>query len=178
MIKIEEQFTLPEDLKRVIIIGGGNTAIDIARELAMLGVPQVDIVYRRTILEMPGYKHEFENAQKFGVRMIERQVPMEITNNGQLTLHTEHKNSGKQTQFECNWIVIAIGQDRYANDLIPGLKVNDKGLVIIDPDTQLTSAPNVYAGGDCINGGKEVVNAVADGRNAANSILQNLGKEL
>jgi glutamate synthase (NADPH/NADH) small chain len=73
---------------------------------------------------------------------------------------------------------MAIGQDRHANDLIPGLKVDDKGQVVVDPETQLTSIPNVYAGGDCINGGKEVVNAVADGRNAAYSILQSLGLEI
>jgi glutamate synthase (NADPH/NADH) small chain len=144
----------------------------------MLNVPNVDIVYRRTVSEMPGYKHEFENAKKFGVRMIEHQVPMEITSNGQLTLHAEHKNSGEQKQFTCDWIVMAIGQDRYTNDLVPGLKVDDKGLVIINPDTQLTSVPSVYAGGDCINGGKEVVNAVADGRNAAYSILKSLGVDI
>ncbi|MEE9190748.1 MAG: FAD-dependent oxidoreductase [Candidatus Neomarinimicrobiota bacterium] len=178
MIKIEKQFTLPEDLKSVIVIGGGNTAIDIARELAMLGVPNVDILYRRTILEMPGYKHEFENARRYGVRMIEYEIPDNITNDGKLILHTKHKITGEQSRFESDWIVVAIGQDRHVNELIPGLKVDGKDQVVVDPGTQLTSVPNVYAGGDCINGGKEVVNAVADGRNAAHSILQSLGLEI
>ena len=178
MIKNKEQFALPEDLKSVIVIGGGNTAIDIARELAMLGIPNVDIIYRRTVSEMPGYEHEFENARRFGVRMIEQEIPVEITNNGKLSLHTKHKITGESSRFESDWIVMAIGQDRHANDLIPGLKVDDKGQVVVDPETQLTSIPNVYAGGDCINGGKEVVNAVADGRNAAYSILQSLGLEI
>jgi glutamate synthase (NADPH/NADH) small chain len=175
MIKNEPKFTLPEDLEDAVVIGGGNTAIDIARELAMLGVSKVDIIYRRTISEMPGYKHEFDNARKYGVRMVEREVPVEITNSGKLKLHTKHKITGKLSQFESDWIIVAIGQDRHVNGLIPGLEVDDNGQVVVDQDTQLTSVPNVYAGGDCINGGKEVVNAVADGRNAAFAILHSLG---
>ncbi|MEE8437571.1 MAG: FAD-dependent oxidoreductase, partial [Candidatus Neomarinimicrobiota bacterium] len=78
-IKTEADFKLPEFLKKVIVIGGGNTAIDIARELAVLGVNKVDILYRRTKHEMRAYVHEFEGAKKYGVRLIENQKPLEIS---------------------------------------------------------------------------------------------------
>lgn len=176
-IKEEKDFKLPRELRRAVVIGGGNTAIDIARELSMLGVPEVDILYRRTTREMPGYAHELEAARKYGVRLIERIKPVEIcrSSSGQLNLLGESVDSGESVEFPCDWIVIAIGQEKLAPELIPGLEVDLKGCVIVDSETRNTSIPNIYAGGDCINGGKEVVNAVADGREAAFAMLRAWG---
>lgn len=175
-IKNEPNFKLPGNLHTVNVIGGGNSAIDVARELALLGVPEVNIIYRRTVAEMPGYRHELDAARKLGVRMIEEAVPVSITHNDRLVLTTHHKARTAETrQFESDWIVIAIGNACDAGRHFSGLKVDAKGWVIVDPDTLLTSIPGVYAGGDCINGGKEVVNAVADGRNAAFAMLREWG---
>ncbi len=174
-IKNNQAFKLPEHLETVNVIGGGNSAIDIARELALLGVPDVNIVYRRTISEMPGYRHELDAARQEGVRMFEQAVPVEIIANDRLVLHTKHKLTGEPQQFESDWIVLAIGNERDAGQLLPGLEINQKGCVVVDPDTMMTSVAKVYAGGDCINGGKEVINAVADGRDAAFSMLQEWG---
>ena len=174
-IKNDRAFKLPEHLKTVNVIGGGNSAIDIARELAILGVPEVNIVYRRTISEMPGYRHELAAARQEGVRMFEQAVPVEIIANDRLVLRTKHKITGEPKQFESDWIVLAIGNERDAGQLLPGLKIDEKGCVLVDPDTMKTSVDKVYAGGDCINGGKEVVNAVADGRDAAFSMLREWG---
>ncbi len=174
-IKNDREYKLPEQLKTVNVIGGGNSAIDIARELALLGVPEVNIVYRRTIAEMPGYCHELAAARQEGVRMFEQAVPVEIIANDRLVLHTKHKLTGEPQQFESDWIVLAIGNERDAGQLLPGLDIDEKGCVVIDPDTMKTSIAKIYAGGDCINGGKEVVNAVADGRDAAWSMLQEWG---
>jgi len=71
-MKSDPDFQLPYDLKKVIIVGGGNTAVDVARELAFLGIPEVDIVYRRTEDVMPGYAHELAHARENGVRLIEK----------------------------------------------------------------------------------------------------------
>ncbi|MBC8400066.1 MAG: FAD-dependent oxidoreductase [Candidatus Marinimicrobia bacterium] len=174
-IKNDRAFKLPEHLKTVNVIGGGNSAIDIARELALLSVPEVNIVYRRTISEMPGYRHELDAARQEGVRMFEQAVPVEIIANDRLVLHTKHKLSGEPRQFESDWIVLAIGNERDAGQLLPGMEIDEKGCVIVDPDTMMTSVAKIYAGGDCINGGKEVVNAVADGRSAAFSMLSEWG---
>ncbi|NQV36692.1 MAG: FAD-dependent oxidoreductase [Candidatus Marinimicrobia bacterium] len=174
-IKNDHTFTLPENLKTVNVVGGGNSAIDIARELAILGVLEVNIIYRQTKAEMPGYQHELDAAQKDGVRMIEYAVPVEIIQNNRLVLYTKHKITGEPQQFESDWIVIAIGNERDAGQLIPGLEIDEKGCVIVDSQTKRTSVAKIYAGGDCINGGKEVVNAVADGRDAAFAMLHEWG---
>ncbi len=67
---------------------------------------------------------------------------------------------------------MAIGQDKDVRQLIPKLEIDKIGLPIVDPITQRTNLQDVYAGGDCVNGGKEVVNAVADGREAAFAMLK------
>ncbi|MCH7764291.1 MAG: FAD-dependent oxidoreductase [Candidatus Marinimicrobia bacterium] len=176
-IKNDPEFELPYDLKKAVVIGGGNTAIDIARELAMLGVPEVDIVYRRTKDVMPGYSHELSHARENGVRLLEKQTPIKITNgsDGRLQLFTEHTDSKTEKIHHVDWIVMAIGQLKFAREIAPNLEIDKKGRVIVDDKTRRTSIPNLYAGGDCINGGKEVVNAVADGRDAAHAMFAGWG---
>ncbi len=173
-IKNDPAFTLPQDINKAIVIGGGNTAIDIARELAMLGVPEVDIVYRRTEDVMPGYNHELTHAREYGVRFFEKQTPMEITNGseGRLKLLVKHTDSKSTMIHHADWIVMAIGQLKFAREIAPTLEVDEKGCVIVDEMTLETSIANLYAGGDCINGGKEVVNAAAHGRDAAHAMLK------
>ncbi|NOZ75994.1 MAG: FAD-dependent oxidoreductase [FCB group bacterium] len=176
-IKEDPGFELPDDLHKVVIVGGGNTAIDIARELALLGVPEVDIVYRRTEAVMPGYRHELNHAREEGVRLLEKQTPVRIEKaaDGTLDLFTEHTDTKESTVHHADWIVMAIGQKKFAADIVPGLDVDEKGRVVVDETTRRTSVPNLYAGGDCINGGKEVVNAVADGREAAYAMIKSWG---
>jgi len=70
---------------------------------------------------------------------------------------------------------MAIGQSKIARDLIPDLAVDEKGRVTVDDVTRETSIPRLYAGGDCVNGGKEVVNASADGRDAAHAMFNSWG---
>jgi len=176
-IKNDPEFELPQDLNKAVVIGAGNTAIDIARELAMLGVQEVDIVYRRTENDMPGYKHELVHAREYGVRLLEKLTPIKISagTDGGLKLFTEHTDSKASTTHHADWIVMAIGTLKFAKELAPNLDINEKGCVIVDEKMRRTSIPNLYAGGDCINGGKEVVNAVADGRDAAHAMLNSWG---
>jgi glutamate synthase (NADPH/NADH) small chain len=173
-IKNNPAFRLPADVSAAVVVGGGNTAIDIARELAMLGIADVKILYRRTVREMPGYQHELEGARRYGVRLIEQLTPVEIIRDGdQVTaLRVTSTQSGLTSDYPCDWVIEAIGQAKHANRIAEAIEVDAKGRVIVDPDTRRTSHPGVYAGGDCINGGKEVVNAAADGREAAFAMLR------
>src|SRR5262249_17799514 len=69
-------------VSHAVVIGGGNTAIDAARELARLGVPDVALLYRRTEADMSGYKHELHHAREEGVRLIERATPESFVRDG------------------------------------------------------------------------------------------------
>ena len=178
-IKNNGHFKLPDDIRSVVVVGGGNTAIDIARELAMLGVTEVNILYRRTRREMPGYEHELAGAVSYGVRLIENVRPVEVIRDGNQVqaLKVVSTTSDATAEYPCDWIVEAIGQEKFAARLSKDIRVDETGKVVVDPQTRRTDHSKVYAGGDCINGGKEVVNAAADGRKAAVAMLSSWNLE-
>jgi dihydropyrimidine dehydrogenase (NAD+) subunit PreT len=171
-------------LGRVVVVGGGNTAIDVARECAQLGAREVVMVYRRSRKDMSGYEHEMAGAAIEGVRLIENAQPVEVVREGGSlrALKLCETKFGKPiagTEYEvsCDIIALAIGQSKLSALVseFAGVALNDKGCVIVDPKTMRTGNPKVFAGGDCINGGKEVVNSVAHGRDAAREILKAFG---
>ena len=176
-IKNDPDFSLPDGLNTVLIIGGGNTAIDISRELAMLGVKDVRLLYRRSRKEMTGYEHEMVAASRYGVRLVENVTPLEVIHNGEQikALKVTSTISNDIFDLSCDWVVEAVGQLKHMSKISPEIEVDDQGTVVVDSKTRCTANPKVYAGGDCINGGKEVVNAAQDGREAAFDILRNLG---
>lgn len=160
--------------RAAVVIGGGNTAIDAARELARLGVPQVVMAYRRTAAEMPGYAHELEAARKEGVQLLERAVPKEFVRTGE-RLAALRLQDGREVA--CDLAVLAIGQSklREVAEAFNGVAVDDKGRLTIDPATGRTGHARVWAGGDATSGGQEVVNAAQEGKRAARDILRALG---
>lgn len=172
-IKNGDGFEIPEDISSALVIGAGNTAIDIARELAMLGLPDVDLVYRRTEAEMSGYAHELEGARSYGVKLIEEVRPLEIVReNGAVSaLKVLDLVNNEEVDLPCDWVVEAIGQEQVRKPLPPDVEQNEQGHIVVDEGTCRTGNAKVYAGGDCINGGKEVVNGAADGRTAAFAML-------
>jgi dihydropyrimidine dehydrogenase (NAD+) subunit PreT len=168
-------------LGRVLVVGGGNTAIDVAREAAQLGAEDVAMVYRRGASDMSGYDHEMEAARKEGVRLLANRIPVAVVRdeggrlvalrvavaeNGVAVAGTEH-------DLSCDLVALAIGQSklRALAAELPGVALDARGCVVVDPATGATGNPKVWSGGDCTNGGKEVVNAVADGRNAARAMM-------
>jgi glutamate synthase (NADPH/NADH) small chain len=171
-------------VKRAIIVGGGNTAIDAARELALLGVEDVSMVYRRTAETMTGYKHEMSAARLEGVRLVERSQPIAVIRGEDGSVRalrvaaTEDGSpvpiAGTERDLPCDMVVVAIGQSklRALAAELSGVELDKRGCVVVDEETRRTGNPRVYAGGDCINGGKEVVNAVADGRDAARAMMR------
>ncbi|MEE8436704.1 MAG: FAD-dependent oxidoreductase, partial [Candidatus Neomarinimicrobiota bacterium] len=92
-----------------------------------------------------------------------------------LSLSAENTKTGDKNNYSCNWVVIAIGQAKIAKTIIPGMKIDSNGNIIVNQHRE-TSLTGVFAGGDCINGGKEVVNAVVDGREAARAMLLKWGE--
>lgn len=169
--------------KRVLVVGGGNTAIDVARECALLGAADVAMAYRRGVPEMSGYAHEMAGGRKEGVRLVGHVQPVAFVRdaNHKLTALRVAKTDadakpipGTEHELPCDMVALAIGQSKLRDIAkeLPGVELDKRGCVVVaDVATCVTGNPKVFAGGDCINGGKEVVNAVADGRNAARALL-------
>lgn len=173
-LKLEAGFAL-NGVQRAVVIGGGNTAIDAARELAQLGVPDVRLLYRRTRKEMSGYAHELEHARLEGVRFVENAVPkrFERDRTGQLAGVT--LDGGKTVP--CELAVVAIGQKHQTGlaRQFPGVATDGSGRIVADPWTGRTGNARVFAGGDALNGGELVVTAVQEGKRAARAICAALG---
>lgn len=170
--------------KRVIVVGGGNTAIDVARECALLGAADVAMVYRRDLPQMTGYIHELVGGRKEGVRLVGHLQPVAFVRDehGKLTALRVAKTDaeakpipGTEHDLPCDFVALAIGQSKLRSIAkeLPGVELDKRGCVVVtDKATGATHHPKVFAGGDCVNGGKEVVNAVAEGRNAARYLLE------
>ena len=173
-MKLEPGFAL-EGVKRALVIGGGNTAIDAARELARLGVPDVSMVYRRTAAEMPGYAHEMDAARREGVRLLERAVPKTFVRDKSGALTALTLQDGRE--LAADLVLLGIGQERLRTLIVrfPGVVLDEKGRIVADPATGRTGNPKVYAGGDAVSGGQEVVNAAQEGKRAARAICVQVG---
>lgn len=169
----------------VAVIGGGNTAIDAATQAAMSGADRVTLVYRRGRAEMGAYPHDIERALNAGVEMMFWTAPVRITGEGSvsgLIVHrTEMTDTGLRvvdtSEFEvpATMVLRATGQAKRTDifDRLDGVAVDDAGRVLVDADFRTGNA-SIWAGGDCVNGGMEVVNAVAHGKAAAASIDRTL----
>jgi glutamate synthase (NADPH/NADH) small chain len=176
-LKADPTLTI-EGVTRALVVGGGNTALDALHELALLGVDTA-MVYRRSEKEMPGYAHELDGARLDGARLIEDRAPLAVTRaDGRVTgLRVAHAKDGKATpgheeEIPADLIVLAIGQNRATQVALafPGVALDAKGRVVVDRGTHRTGNPKVYSGGDCVNGGKEVVNAVAEAKVAVRAM--------
>ncbi|MBX3271509.1 MAG: FAD-dependent oxidoreductase [Sandaracinaceae bacterium] len=166
-------------IERALVVGGGNTAIDVARELAQLGVPDVAMVYRGTEAKMSGYAHEMVGARKDGVRLVESRQPIAAVREGErlVGLRVARTDGEGEETLSCDLVAVAAGQSRLTGlaRAFEGVALDDAGRVVVDDATCRTGNPKVYAGGDCVNGGKEVVNAAQHGKLAARAITLSFG---
>jgi glutamate synthase (NADPH/NADH) small chain len=181
--------------RRVVVLGGGNTATDSALLATLLGASRVTIAYRRSTAEMPAYRSELELARDRGVELLLLHAPRRVLGDGQvegLELQPmrlgEPDASGRRrpvpleeaepVTLDCDVVVRALGQgvDNKLLAGIEGIRVI-RGRIRVDPETGQTQNPRYYAGGDCVNGGREVVHAVAEGRRAALAIDRMLREE-
>ena len=176
--------------EKVAVIGGGNAAIDAARTARRLGAREVTLLYRRTQAEMPALPEEVEEALKEGIKLVVLVAPLRVgKENGRLNLVCQQMKlgafdksgrrrpepvAGSEFSLQFDTVVAAIGQ---APDLPKslGLGTESVGTMKVDPRTLATSRPGVFAGGDCVLGPASVIEAIAQGRNAASAIDRYLG---
>jgi len=178
-LKSHPDLTL-DGIKNVVVVGGGNTAIDIARQLALLGVDNVSMLYRGEAAKMPGYGHEMDGARRETVRLVENRQPTKIVRaeDGSLigvevaVMKDKKPVPGQTEVIEADLVAMAIGQSRLTDlaAAFDGVDLDDRGRVLVDEATCRTGHAQVYAGGDCVNGGKEVVNAAEHGKRAARAM--------
>jgi glutamate synthase (NADPH/NADH) small chain len=177
--------------RRVVVVGGGNTAIDAVTQAARLGAEEVWMVYRRGPREMPAYHHEQELARQAGARFVWNAQPTRVAGEGRVqALHLQRLAAdgegraaklapvaGSDFEIGCDMVIRANGQSARALFLqsLPGVKL-ERGRPAVDASMQTTN-PRYFAGGDCISGGKEVVNAVAEGKIAAQGIHRYLSSK-
>ena len=173
--------------RRVAVVGGGNTAIDAAVAARRLGAQEVHLVYRRTEFEMPAFRFEVERARQEGVRFHFLTQPVAVEGHGSVELLEcarvelgDPDRSGRKEPrvmegphfwIECDMVIPSIGQSRLVELLrqCRGIEV-ESGMVKVAEGTGETANPRYYAGGDCVNGGREVVDAVAEGKRAARAM--------
>ena len=152
--------------RRVAVIGAGNTAIDAAIAAVRLGAIEVTMVYRRGPEQMSAFTFEYEHARREGVRFLWYLQPSAIRGERHVeAIELAPFDSPSQpVLLETDLLILAIGQATHAH-FLDGIQL-DRGRIVIDRATGQTSKPNYFAGGDCTNGGREVVDAVADGKRA------------
>jgi glutamate synthase (NADPH/NADH) small chain len=168
----------------VVVVGAGNTAIDAANAARRLGAETVYLLYRRGENDMSAFDFEYEHAKQEGVQFLWCRQPLAIRSNerGRLLLDTVQVRqldqqlipvSDSQFTIDCDLVVPAIGQSPLAL-LIQGLRGVEMrdGRIVADRETGQTGNPRYFAGGDCVNGGREVVDAVAGGKRAALTMLK------
>lgn len=182
--------------RKVAIVGGGNVAMDAARCAKRLGAEEVYIVYRRSMEEIPARKEEIHHAIEEGIIFKTLTNPVEI-------IGDEHQNAvalkcvemelgepdergrrrpitkeGSEFLMEMDLVIMAIGTS--PNPLIrattPGLDTNNRGCIIAEEDTGLTSREGVYAGGDAVTGAATVILAMGAGKQAAKAIDEKLNR--
>jgi glutamate synthase (NADPH/NADH) small chain len=170
--------------RRVAVIGCGNTAIDAVTQSKRLGAEHAFVVYRRGESDMSAYDFEYALAKADGAAFVFHAVPIEVIGKGGhvtgLRLARTHVVDGRVeivpgSDFiePCELVLKAVGQEKQVallRRLFPGLPTDARGVILCDPLTGQTANPRIFAGGDCANGGREVVNAVGEGKKAAHGI--------
>jgi NADPH-dependent glutamate synthase beta subunit-like oxidoreductase len=181
----------------VLVLGGGNTAIDAAVAALQAGASDASIVYRRSFVEMPAWPEERDRAVRAGVHFLILTQPVDYVADaaGALTgvrvvrtrLGAPDASGRRQPELipgtehvlPADLAVEAIGQrlDPELEAAMQGLRLTPRGLVWVREDTLETSCPGVFAAGDIVNGGTTVVQAVAEGTRAARSIDEWFAKD-
>lgn len=171
---LEDKFAPGEN---VIVVGGGDVAVDCAVSAKLAGAKNVRIVYRRTIEEAPANMTEFEYALSLGIGITTEMAPAELVGTDKVEFAMFDGRDGVSgAKFKADAVVFAIGQGPEAVDGFAAVATDDKGSVKVSEQFE-TNNEKVFAAGDIVNGGKTVVEAVAEGKAAAASIMAYLEKK-
>lgn len=176
--------------KRVAVLGGGNVAMDASRMALRLGAEKVYLVYRRSLAEMPARREEILHAKEEGVEFLMLQNAKRVL--GDTEGHVigleciryklgEPDRTGRRSPMavpgseftlDVDTVVVAVGNS--SNPLVPatteGLATNAHGNILVNSETNMTSIPGVFAGGDIVLGAATVILAMGEGRRAAAGI--------
>ncbi len=156
--------------RTVAVIGAGNTAIDAVTQAKRLGAERVMLIYRRTEKDAPAYDYEIELAKKDGIELVWQTAPLEILGNGKVEGLRCKKADGSEVEIACDMVILAIGQTKQSGFFQSiGIETDEKGRVVVNAQMQ-TSNSRIFAGGDCVNGGAEAVDASQMGKLAAQGI--------
>ncbi|MGB6430874.1 MAG: NAD(P)-dependent oxidoreductase [Candidatus Acidiferrales bacterium] len=170
---------------RVACIGAGNTAIDVVTAALRLNASNVYLIYRRSEHEMPAFRYEFTIAQKDGVTFMWQTQPVRVvardgavaglecvrTRLGEADARGRRQPQaipGSEVTIDVDMVVRAVGQKPVTEFLraVKGIALRENGTVVVD-EKHRTGNPKYFSAGDCVNGGREVVDAVAEGKAAA-----------
>ncbi|MCB2203718.1 molybdopterin-dependent oxidoreductase [bacterium] len=184
-----EMKTNPDIKGRVVVVGGGNTAIDAARTSLRLGAKEVVLLYRRTRNEMPANEMEIVAAEEEGVKMEFLAAPtkvnveegrmksleclrMELGEPDESGRRRPVKIEGSEYTLDCDWIISAIGQepDLDGVDTVEDIQVTKWKTIEAKSGTFETDRPGVFSGGDVVTGPADAIDAIAAGRMAARAI--------
>lgn len=177
-------------VKNVIVIGGGNVAMDAARCARRFGAENVSVLYRRTLDELPARIEEYFHAVEEGINFNWLTNPIEYLDNGKgkvssvkcikMGLGTPDESGrkrpipikGSEFSLDADCVIEAIGQgaNKVLLDTFPALELNKKGYIKADPKTGATSIQGIYAGGDIVTGAATVILAMGAGKAAAIAI--------
>lgn len=156
--------------KIVAVIGAGNTAIDAVTQAKRLGAEKAILVYRRTEKDAPAYDYEIELAKSDAIEFAWESTPIEILGNGKVEGLKCRKADGSEFEIVCDTVILAIGQQKQSGFFQSiGIETDEKGRVVVNENMQ-TSIAKIFAGGDCVNGGAEAVDASQMGKLAAQGI--------
>jgi heterodisulfide reductase subunit A len=172
---------------KVVVVGGGNAAIDAARTAQRLGAQSVTIIYRRSREEMPAIPSEVDEAEHEGIKFKFLATPTEILASGNITNGMKcirmRLGSADETgrrkpipipdsefKISVDTMIIAVGQEVTPDSLVSGLEPTMYGALEVNPVTLQTNVKGVFGGGDVVSGGATAIEAVASGKEAAKSI--------
>jgi len=167
---------------KVVVLGGGNTAMDAASEAARMGARKTVLAYRNSREKMKAYGFEYDLAISAGVDSLFNVSPMAIVGKGKVEgikfAKTEMVDGRLQVNMNnvfvvrCDMVIKATGQAKQGSfyQLIDNLETDNKTRLVVDAETYQTTNPKYFAGGDAVNGGAEVVNAAYEGKMAAYGI--------
>jgi dihydropyrimidine dehydrogenase (NAD+) subunit PreT len=184
--------------RKVAVIGAGNTAIDAVTQAKRLGAERVMMIYRRTEKEMPAFEYEYELAKKDAIEFWWQTAPVEILSD-ESTAHatalrcvrmelgaadatgrrSAQPINGSEFDIPVDMVIKALGQQKRRSffEKISGVELDSSGRVVVNQETMQTGNPKYFAGGDCVNGGREAVDASQMGKLAAMGIHQSLSGE-
>ncbi|MBA4370088.1 MAG: hypothetical protein C0418_00725 [Coriobacteriaceae bacterium] len=173
--------------KRVVVVGGGNVAVDVARTASRLGAREVTMICLESREEMPASDHELHDAETEGIRFLPSWGPRAVLGDDEVTglravrctsvFDAEKRfaptfDESVSTILDADTVLFAVGQGVDVADL--GVPLTQRGAPVHEPGTMRTPVERVYAAGDCVCGPTKVIDAIAEGHRAAAVIFRDL----